>query len=128
MINTNDITEDESAQLCVHVTELGFPPDILASLIDTLQVCNSKRNGFRSNIALQSWEAFPDYLPRSRWNEIRDAINSLEALKMIVVDTIRLGLRHPSCPTFAMLSSLHTIKAIVAEQAVNLTRKKNIRN
>ena len=98
MINTNDITEDESAQLCVHVTELGFPPDILASLIDTLQGCNSKRDGRRSNIALQSWEAFPDYLPLSRWNEIRDA-SSLEALKMIVLDTIRFGLRHPTCPT-----------------------------
>lgn len=121
MINANDFTDGECAQLCARVTELGFPPDIVSSLIGALHVCNGKRNGgSKSNVALQHWEAFPDYLPLSRWGEIGGG-SSFEALKMIVHDTIRLGLRHPSCPTFGVISSIYSIHEIGAQETLNLS-------
>ena len=121
MIRGNDVTDDECAQLSVRVTELGFPPDIVCSLMESLHDCHGKRHGSKSNVRLQNWEAFSDYLPQSRWEQIQDA-SSLEALKMILVDAIRLGLRHPSCPTFGMLASVYSIHEIGAQAAMTLTR------
>ena len=60
MIKGCGLPNDEFAQLSVRITELGFPQDVVGSLMESLHVCLGKSKGSRANITLQSWEAFRD--------------------------------------------------------------------
>ena len=60
MILTVDMDEEQLAQLSVRITEVGFPDDIVASLISFSHGRDGKnKKGKRGNVRLQNWESFP---------------------------------------------------------------------
>ena len=52
-----DVSDDELAQLSVRITEIGFPQDVVGSLMESLHACHGKSKGAKTNVRLQNWEA-----------------------------------------------------------------------
>lgn len=57
-------------------------------------------------LPMQSWELFPCYIPGDVWDTFKGATNMVAALDALLVFLLKLGLRTPSEPTQAILTSL----------------------
>ena len=61
MISAVEMDEEQLALLSVRITEIGFPQDIVASLMEFLHSrVNQNQNGKRGNIRLQNWTSLPN--------------------------------------------------------------------
>ena len=106
MISAVEMNEEQLALLSVRITEIGFPQDIVASLMEFLHGrVSQNKNGKRGNIRLQKWTSFPNYFPQQMWDQMHD-LSRVDALKVMLGDLIRLGLRHPSCPTYGAMATV----------------------
>lgn len=126
MISAVEMNEEQLALLSVRITEIGFPQDIVASLMEFLHSrVSQNKNGKRGNIRLQKWTSFPNYFPQQMWDEMRD-LNRVDALKLMLVELIRLGLRHPSCPTYGVMAAVSSVMELGTDQALTLIRDKKM--
>ena len=86
---------------------------------------SQNKNGERGNIRLQKWTSFPNYFPQQMWDEMRD-LNRVDALKLMLLKLIRLGLRHPSCPTYGVMAAVSSVIELGADQTLILSRDQKL--
>ena len=95
---------EEASTLVFQLPSLNLSADITVSLIS----CLSGNQSHGSNVKLQDYTAFPKYLVEQDWNEIdQDSQSSAAILSKFVQILLDLGLRHPSCPTFRVLTAVY---------------------
>ena len=109
------LTDDEVADCARRITQIGFPHDIEAQVIESLterekvaappKMQASFKYAKHKYTQLQNFETFIDYFDMSVWGEMKMS-SSTDALKLLVRALLRLGLRHPSCPTFGMMATI----------------------
>ena len=53
-------------------------------------------------------------------------LGRLDALRGMVGELIRLGLRHPSCPTYAVMAAVSLVGEVGADQSLTLSRDQQL--
>ena len=53
-------------------------------------------------------------------------LNRVGALKLMLLKLIRLGLRHPSCPTYGVMAAVSSVMELGPDQALILSRDKKM--
>ena len=110
------LTDDEVAEFVTRITEVGFPQDVEAQLVDSLTACADTPDRHvvpttrcrQKNTRLQNFETFWSYFPESIWREM-SAGSPSDIIRTLVQTLLRLGLRHPSEPTYGMMSCIFCI-------------------
>ena len=106
------LSAEEVSVLACKITEIGFPIDIECRVMESLKLSGPEKIAITSftprRNALQNYEGFIHFLQAAQWKRI-EAAEGIEQLKILINFLIKLGLRHPSCPTYGMLTAIYSV-------------------
>ena len=99
------LTPDASqlADLTRHISQVGFPPEVEVQVVGYCSPGIDKKN-----VALQDYSSFLDYFTNSQWQDVdNNSASGNFVLMFIMRHLLKMGLRHPSCQTFRLMTALY---------------------
>ena len=102
-----EVSEDDTGEVARLVCEVGFPISMEKLIVDDLNgVANFGSS--TGNTKLQDWHEFIAYLPQRSWDVlISEGATGNSILSELVTFLLAIGLRHPSCPTYGVITCFY---------------------
>jgi hypothetical protein len=117
MIQGLALTDDDVAKLNEAIYAARLPAEIESSLVGAASV---QRQG--KNVQLQQYEHFTSYILASTWRSMENE-RPHNVMAILITFLISIGLRHPSCPTYRILTALFAVITQGEESAASLTKE-----
>ena len=103
----SDISAEDVGAVAKLVVDVGFPEDVESMLLAETESFKGVIAACRDG-ALQKWESFIHYGTRHFWKQVCDDRKDGDTiLQLIVTFLLSMGLRHPSCPTYRVITCLY---------------------
>ena len=101
------ISEQDAGEVSRLIVDVGFPESVESMLLSVIDIGDGVLPAGKDG-TLQKWESFLDYGTQHFWDQVcANGANANTILKVIVTFLLSIGLRHPSCPTFRMITCLY---------------------
>ena len=99
------LSKAQLADLCALASRVGWPAEVTHQIIGGLVACDT--GGGTKRAKLQSYELLIEFLPRGLWETmVSSEFDFHSKLGAFMEHLGLLGLRNPSCPTFAVIASV----------------------
>ena len=105
----NDIGSEDVEEVSGMISDVGFPASVQAMLLSEID-CASVASRAAKEVAgpLQNWTHLYLYGTESFWKKVRTkGVEGDIILHSIVSFLLAIGLRHPSCPTYRVITCLY---------------------
>jgi len=118
----SDISKEDAGEIVRLIADVGFPESVESMLVSEINIGGEVLPAGTGG-TLQKWGSFMNYGTQHVWDQVNVATSGDTILKVIVTFLVSIGLRHPSCPTYRVLTCLYCCIAYGEDKILSMPKE-----